>query len=280
MKTVAERREFGWRLTDLAAQCGLSKATTYRIVACLHAERIVVQRPGDRRYAPGPLLFELGLNTPAYSLFSAALHADLARLAGIGGNAYLYLRSNDEAVCIDRVSVNAVQPVTHIGRRIPLLRTTFGIAMLLSMPAEEQRRLIVRDGGKKAESDKVRAAYRRVLARSRRHGFGVKDGDTVPGLACIALPITTRDGTPVASIGLTGPSGLLTGVNLREVVRNLRDVVKRIEREHARLIAEIGPCGANGVAGTREPARRRLRGSGRTPRASADRERSGESGSR
>ena len=244
MKTIAERREFGWRLTDLAAQCGLSKATTYRIVACLNTERILVQRPGDRRYAPGPLLFELGLSTPAYTAFSRALDADLVRLAEIGGNAYLYLRSNDEAVCIGRAGVLAVRPVSDIGRRMPLLRTTFGIAMFLGMGRDEQRRLLQEDSARPAGARSGRIAYRRVLARSRRYGFGVKRGDTVPGQSCVALAIRTKGGVPVAALGLTAPTARLTGAGLREVVRTLRAIVERVEDEQAGIIAEIGNCSA------------------------------------
>lgn len=239
MKTIAERKEIGWRLTDLAAHCGLGKATTYRIVACLASARIVLQRAGNRRYIPGPLLFELALSTPAYSTFTAAVHEDLMRMAKIGGNAFLYLRSGDEVVCIDRVGTTPIQPVTAIGRRRPIAQSTFGISMLLALPKAEQRALL---GHKKQQipgSDSRAVAYRKVLERSRRHGFGLNRGDVVPGLTCIAIPILDSQNRPFAAIGVTGPAASLQGQPLRSAAQLLQREARRIEREHAQLIAEI-----------------------------------------
>lgn len=239
MKTIAERREIGWRLTDLAAHCDLGKATAYRIVACLTAARIVLQRAGDRRYVPGPLLFELALSTPAYSTFTAAVHADLARLAKIGGNAFLYLRSGDEVVCIDRAGTTPMQPVTAIGRRRPIAQSTFGISMLLALPKEEQQALLGEKKQKTQGIDRLVLAYRKVLERSRRYRFGLNRGDVVPGLTCIAIPLLDSEQRPFAAIGVTGPSALLQGQRLRSVAQLLHREVRRIEREHAQLIAKI-----------------------------------------
>lgn len=235
MKTVVERKEIGWRLTDLAAHCGLDKATAYRIVACLTADRIVLQRPGDRRYIPGPLLYELALSTPFYAMFAQAVHEDLARMARIGGNSFLYLRSGDEVVCIDRVGTTSMQPVTAIGRRRAIAQSTFGIAMLLALADDEQRAII----GQKKPTDSRGIAYRKVLERSRRYGFGFNRGDVVPGLTSAAVAILDRQARPFAAIGVTGPSASLRGQRLSDAVRLIQREVRRIEQEHARLIDEI-----------------------------------------
>src|SRR4051812_33671562 len=80
MKKLAERGGLGWRLLDLAQHCGIERTTTHRILTALVRQRLAEQRPGDRRYVPGPLLFELGLSVPAYSGFQAACAAPLSRL--------------------------------------------------------------------------------------------------------------------------------------------------------------------------------------------------------
>ena len=238
MKTIAERKEIGWRLTDLAARCGLGKATAYRIVACLTSERIVLQRSEDRRYIPGPLLYELALSTPAYSAFAAALHQDLQRLAEIGGNAFLYLRSGDEVVCIDRAGITKLRPVTAIGRRRPITQSTFGIAMLLAMPREQQQSLL-RAQKKMYGASAVASAYLKVLARSRRYGFGLNRGDVVPRLTSVAIPLLDNQQRPFAAIGVTGGSASLRGKRLHSTVDLIRSEARRIERQHARLIGKI-----------------------------------------
>src|SRR5688572_16452138 len=100
LRELAARGAIGWRLSDLATSCELDRGTTHRILGCLLRERLVRQRGTDRRYVPGPLLFELGLSVPALSEFQSACSPAVARLAKrLGGVALLYLRSGSEFVC-------------------------------------------------------------------------------------------------------------------------------------------------------------------------------------
>jgi DNA-binding IclR family transcriptional regulator len=81
MRVLATRGEIGWRLSDLAAACGLDKGTAHRILASLVKERLVQPRPDDRRYLPEPLLYELGLSLPGHHEFQAAANVHLGAWA-------------------------------------------------------------------------------------------------------------------------------------------------------------------------------------------------------
>jgi DNA-binding IclR family transcriptional regulator len=241
LKTVAARKEIGWRLTDLASHCRLDNATTHRILACLTAERFVQQRRGDRRYVPGPMLFELSLATPAYAAFTAALRPELTRMARrLNGISFLFLRSGDESICVDRVGTAPVQPLTVVGTRRPMAESTAGIAMLLALPRKEQQGLIASARAQTHRSSEHRASsYRKILQRSRRHGFGVNRGDLIPGLAGVALPILDDGGRPFAALGIMGPTELFAGERLHRMGAFLREDARRIGIEHAALIAEF-----------------------------------------
>ncbi len=239
LKTLALRKEIGWRLTDLASHCNLDNATTYRIVACLTTERLAQQRPSDRRYVPGPLLFELALAVPAYNNFASALRPELLRLARrLDCIVFLYLRSGSESICIERVGSAPVQPLTVVGTRRPMAGSMAGIAMLLSLPRKEQQALIAEVRNHPPMAERA-PSYRKILQRSRRHGFGVNRGDVVPGLAGLAVPITDAGGWPFAAIGIMGPTATFAASRLNRMGESLREEARRIGHEHARLIKDL-----------------------------------------
>lgn len=239
LKTLALRKEIGWRLTDLAAHCKLDNATTYRIVACLAAERLAQQRSSDRRYVPGPLLFELSLAVPAYNTFAATLRPELLRLARrLDCIVFLYLRSGNESICIERVGNAPVQPLTVVGTRRPMAGSMAGMAMLLPLPRREQQALIAEVRSHPPLAERA-PSYRKILERSRRHGFGVNRGDVVPGLAGLAVPIMDASGSPFAALGIMGPTPMFAGARLSRLGESLRGEAYRLAREHAGLIRDL-----------------------------------------
>jgi len=238
-KAVAEHKQIGWRLTDLAARCGLEKSTAYRILSSLVAERIVQKRAIDRRYIPGPLMFELALCTPGYANFVAVVHPVLARIAESGGSAHLYLRSGDEVVCIDDVRSKSAQQLTTRGRRLPIEQSTYGIAMILAMSKSEQQEVLKIAEARRAPGSKNAMAYRKVLAASRTRGFALNSGMAVPGLISVAVAVLDNRQQPFAAIGVVAPSTLMHGNKIEHMVEMLRQESGQITESAADLIAEL-----------------------------------------
>jgi len=238
-KAVAEHKQIGWRLTDLAARCGLEKSTAYRILSSLVAERIVQKRATDRRYIPGPLMFELALCTPCYANFVAVVHPVLVRISESGGGAHLYLRSGYEVVCIDDVRSKSTQQLTTRGRRLPIEQSTYGIAMILAMSKNEQQEVLKVAEARRDPGSKNATAYRKVLAASRSRGFALNSGMAVPGLISIAVAILDSQQQPFAAIGVVAPSSLMHGNKIDRMVEVLRQESNQIADEAADLIAEL-----------------------------------------
>lgn len=244
LKVVASRRDIGWRLTDLAAQCGLQKSTAYRIVAALTAQRILRQRPQDRRYVAGPLLYELALAVPAHATFRDAVHGRLENLARrLQGIAFLYLRADHEVICIDRVGATNPSPLTGIGTRRVIPQSTFGISILVALPRAEQRELLQHPATLRALADPVlgerRDGYRQILQRSRKYGFGINIDDIVPALTTIAVPVLDGKGRPIASMGMMAPSRVYPEARVRAIARELSEHARQVTVEHAGLMDEL-----------------------------------------
>ncbi len=241
LKAIAARKDIGWRLTDLASQCGLDISTTYRIVACLASEGLVEQRTRDRRYVPGQLMFELSLAVPAYEAFRSAMRPQLMQLARqLDSIAFLFIRSINEVVCIDRVGSSSAQPLTVVGTRRPMAESTAGIAMLLKLPLEEQRALLAAKYDKWYRSSVHRVStYRRILNRSRKCGYGLNRGNLVAGLAGIAVPIMDHEERPFSALSVTGPTDHLLGENLERAHTMLVDASRKATQQHEVLIAAL-----------------------------------------
>jgi DNA-binding IclR family transcriptional regulator len=242
LKALAERSATGWRLTDLAAHCGLRNATAHRLLASLARHRLARRRAADRRYAPGPMLFELGLAFPALAAFQGACRAALARLARRpGGAAFIYLRSGEDFVCIARAGDAPVRGLSvEVGTRRPLAVSAPGVAILLALPPHERERVIEANMRQVRRYGEVRVrSVERVLRRSRRAGVALNLGDIVPGLWSFGVPLFTAGGTPFAALGLTGHAEHYSRKQIREIVQQLREEARRIERDCAELIRRI-----------------------------------------
>jgi DNA-binding IclR family transcriptional regulator len=239
LKELASRGSVGWRLSDLALRCGLDKGTAHRIMAFFVRERLARQRAGDRRYVPGPLLFELALALPAYAAFQAACTPHLARAASRArGFAFLCLRSGEDFVCAANAGDASVKALSHeVGLRRPLVVSAGGVAILLALPPEEARAVIAENMKRVQKSGEVRVkAVERMLKRSESHGYGVHLSDVVPRVNTYGVAIRDARGAAFASVSLAGPSEDFPQARAPELLALLADAANGIAREAGALL--------------------------------------------
>lgn len=225
LKELAARGTVGWRLSDLARRCDLDKGTVHRIMAFFVRERLARQRAGDRRYVPGPLLFELSLALPGHAAFQAACAPHLARLAKLGGVAFACLRSGADFVCAANSGGSPIRALEHeVGLRRPLVVSAGGVAILLALPAEERRAVIAENMKRVQNSGEVRVkAVERMLRRSESHGYGIHLSDVVPRVNTYGVAIRDARGEAFASISLAGPSEAFPQARAPQVVAALQE---------------------------------------------------------
>lgn len=240
MRVLATRGEIGWRLSDLAAACGLDKGTAHRILASLVKERLVQQRPDDRRYLPGPLLYELGLSLPGHHEFQAAANAHLGSWASrIHGVALLLLRSGFEYVCSVRTG-QARLPGLMVdqGTRRPLFTSVGGVAIMQTLSADETDEVLQNNTGQEVakRGDARLTALQKMRERSARHGFGVNLGDVVAGIHAFAVPLQGRDGKAFAALCLVGTAERFPEARLDEIRTELDRLARVLEADAAQML--------------------------------------------
>lgn len=239
LRELAARGTVGWRLSDLARRCELDKGTAHRILACYVRERLVRQRPGDRRYVPGPLLFELSLALPGHAALQGAGAKHLAAAAAaLDAYAFLSLRSGNDFVCAANAGRCSAKALAHdVGLRRPLLVSAGGVAIVVALPAEEAAPVIADNMRRVQAAGEVRAkAVERMLRRSQAQGCGVHLSDIVPDVNTFAVAIRDASGTPFASISVAARAGELPLARLPAIVRVLEDAARGVAAEARRLL--------------------------------------------
>lgn len=237
LTTIADRPQFGWRLTDLASYCDLSNPTTHRILSSLISLRLVKQREDDRRYVPGPLLYDLALTLPLHFAFQSACRKHLDYLAACSHTqVFLALRSGDTCVCVDSAGFSSVRLKSRPGMRRPLIYAAMGNAMLIGLPVEEQQRIVSSNiDHARLRADPYLSNYLHVYRRSRRCGFGFHKGDVANGVTSVSVPILNPAGVAFASLSAMTATETFTNEKIRRTVELLRHEAIAITQQNVKL---------------------------------------------
>jgi DNA-binding IclR family transcriptional regulator len=182
---------------ELAASSGLPKSTTSRLVGALE-RRGLVQRAGDRRVAPGPVLLRFAHQDRSVSLVELALPAlrTLAELSGETINLGVPTPLGVEHLAQED-SRHFMGGTNWVGRRVPYDSTA---------------------NGKVLKAFTSRTAEGSAI---RERGYASAVDELEQGLAAIAAPIFGPDGDVVAALSISGPTIRLTRERMLELAPHL-----------------------------------------------------------
>ncbi len=195
VSVVESNRPLG--VGELAASSGLPKSTTSRLVGALE-RRGLVQRAGDRRVAPGPVLLRFAHQDRSVSLVELALPAlrTLAELSGETINLGVPTPLGVEHLAQED-SRHFMGGTNWVGRRVPYETTANG-KVLTAFNAATPDGAAIRDRGYASAVDELEQ-----------------------GLAAIAAPVFGPDGDAVAALSISGPTIRLTRARMIELAPHL-----------------------------------------------------------
>ena len=179
---------------ELAQRSGLPKSTTSRLVGALE-RRGLVQRPGDRRVAPGPVLLRFAHRDSSTSLVELAAPAlrALAELTGETINLGVPTPLGVEHLAQED-SRHFVGGTNWVGRRVPYESTANGKvlrAFSVDRPVEG--------------------------AAIRAQGYATAIDELERGLAALAAPVFGPDGLAVAALSISAPTIRLSRDRITEL---------------------------------------------------------------
>jgi DNA-binding IclR family transcriptional regulator len=178
---------------ELATGTGLPKSTTSRLVGALE-RRGLVQRGGDRRVAPGPVLLRFAHRDAGESLVGLATPAlkALAELSGETINLGVPTPLGVEHLAQED-SRHFVGGTNWVGRRVPYESTANGKVL------------------------RAFASRGREGEAIRKRGYAIAVDELEHGLSALAAPIFGPDGDAVAALSISGPTIRLTGDRIAEL---------------------------------------------------------------
>jgi IclR family acetate operon transcriptional repressor len=192
VRVVESHRPLG--VGELATGSGLPKSTTSRLVGALE-RRGLVQRAGDRRVAPGPILLRYAHRDTSAGLVQLAAPAlrHLSELSGETINLGVPTPLGIEHLAQED-SRHFVGGTNWVGRRVPYETTANG-RVLRAFSQEHPPE----------------------LQRVRAQGYAVAIDELEHGLAALAAPIFGAEGIAVAALSISGPTIRLTNDRIAEL---------------------------------------------------------------
>jgi DNA-binding IclR family transcriptional regulator len=204
--TVLEAIAEHHRVTDIAAETGVSKSTVHRILQSL-VEWGFARTDGNGGYEPGPRI--LTLAGRVMNRFDPARQASGALSAlheRIGYTTHFAIRSGDEAVYVSKLEGRRpYQMPSRVGMSLRLHCTAIGKAVLAWLPADEVRTICARTGlprmtpGTLTEVDDLLAH----LAEVRARGYALDDEENHPEILCVGAPVFDHTGQVLGGISIS-----------------------------------------------------------------------------
>jgi len=219
-------------LSELAAKAGLPLPSIHRLVRTLVDRGYMRQLP-NRRYALGARLVPLG--QVAGTMLGAWAQPVLTDLVdALGESANLAVLDGDAVTYIGQVpSRHSMRMFTEVGRRVMAHCTGVGKALLSTLPDDAVRELLARTGmpAQTARTITDPEVLLVELARIRRDGHAVDEGEQEVGVRCVAMPVRGPLGTLAVSV--SGPAPRMTADLVARAVPLLRGAGERLASELA-----------------------------------------------
>ncbi len=120
---------------------------------------------------------------------------------------------------------------TEPGRRVPAHCTGVGKALLSQLPDDAVRELLARTGMPAATPNTITDPNRMLkeLARIRRDGHAMDEGEQEIGVRCVAVPVHGALGT--LGISVSGPAPRMTPELIERAIPLLREAGERLSSE-------------------------------------------------
>jgi DNA-binding IclR family transcriptional regulator len=114
--------------------------------------------------------------------------------------------------------------------RLPAHLTAVGRAILAELPAAQVEALyagqplVLRTGRGPTSLE----ALQRDLEEVRRRGVAIDAEMVTPGISCVAAPVFSHEGVPVAAIGVTYVTAQRSAADARDAVALVREISGRL----------------------------------------------------
>ena len=256
LRAINERD--GMRTQEVAAACGLSRPTAFRLLETLEGMGFAQQSPSDGVWRPTVFCNTLSAGYLDKAWIGQIAMPEMMRL----GERILWpvdLVTLSGAAMLVRETTHKISPfsfdVGMVGQTVPLLLTAGGRAYLAAAPEEEVQQILEIMRASDLPEHQLAHDPRwiaNLIKVTREKGFGFRSVEFKAHTVSISVPVK-KDGRPIAALTVVC---LKSAVTIEEAARKfaapLRETVARIEAQIAARPAEAEPprFRSSGGAGT------------------------------
>jgi len=214
------------RVSSVAAELGVAKATAHRLLSSLAHRGFVTQDRVSKVYRLGEAVIELGLKSVSeYDLREAAMPHMRTLVTELHETVNLMVLTDDGCRFIGGVEGDRPDHVGVLtGTVLPAHAASGGKLLLSFLDAEELRARYPRGLRRVTERTHSRMAQLRdELSVIRNQGYAVNDEESAAGVRAVAVPVRDRVGRPVAALAVSAYGETLARPGIPAAVRVLRD---------------------------------------------------------
>jgi DNA-binding IclR family transcriptional regulator len=234
LRLLATAGRRGLALTELSARAALPHPSVHRLLAQLVDERLAIRHEDSRRYALGPLAFELGLAGAAQFDIRDFCDAAMARLAdATEDTVYLVVRGGDEAVCQHRrEGAFPIRTLTlDVGSRRPLGLGAGGLAILAALPEDERTATIARIRPQiEAHAGMSLETLQQSIDAARAHGLAVIHNRVTLGVTAVGIHLDDSLGRPMAAISVAALNERMSAQRIGQIGTMLRSAARDVQQ--------------------------------------------------
>lgn len=225
LAAVGARDTQGASIAELAADTGLNRTTTHRLVVAMTRHGLF-ERDAQGRHHLGATIANLGMIASRRHGWLQAAGDMLQRLAAeTGDTAFLSTTSGYDAICVRReegdfpIRTQVLWP----GQRYPLGVGAGSLAMLAAMPDSEVSEILAANQDRiSASSPTLTAAIvRDMVEETRQAGHAFNMGAIVAGSWAVGVALLDGRGRPIGALSLAAIETRMQPQRRAELVQRL-----------------------------------------------------------
>jgi len=191
-------------LSEISRRAEAPKASVYRSLLSLCAERLVEMEGGT--YRMGPKVLEYSAAYSRQLDIVQVFHRVASQIvAEIDETVQLARLEEREVVFIAKVDcTKLIRPATFVGRRVPAFATAVGKVLLSELDEAEFRQLYAEETLPTLTPYTITSRHElgKELSRVRERGFATTRQESTRNLCCVSAPVRDSTGQAVAALSV------------------------------------------------------------------------------
>ncbi|MDA8330616.1 MAG: IclR family transcriptional regulator [Candidatus Dormibacteraeota bacterium] len=225
------------KLTDVAKELGVSRATAFRLLVNLERRDYVEHDAQRHVYYVGRRLSALASDAEDRTVVVLAKPGMNQLRQFVGETVNLAVLRHNELVYATVLDVErSLRLAARVGSVAPLHATALGKAVLATLSDERAMELAGDEPYKKFTSNTLTFAVDLLseLACIRERGFAVDREEAEVGATCIAAALKRSDGQAVGAISVSGPTARMTSLSNEDVGKRVQALCAEVSKALAR----------------------------------------------